>query len=346
MRRISPALIQRLPKCDLHVHLDGSIRVETIRDAAHKLEVRLPTQDLRKLAKYVQAPPDCRSLSDFLKAFEVFYPALKDPEVLERISYELCEDASKERIRYMEVRFAPVLQATETFPMEEVVKSVLEGLKRGERDFKIRTPLLLCCYRSAPPSTSIETVHLALKYRGEGVVGIDLAGDEARFPVGERKEAFFIAKENNLPATVHAGEAGGAENIRFALEVLGARRIGHGVRLREDPELLEKVKRERIPLEMCLTSNVQTQAVKEYDLHPFREYYDLGIPVTINTDDRSISNVTLTSEIIRAIEYYQLSLEDIKRITLNGIEHAFTLEEEKEDLKRDFEREFQELGID
>lgn len=346
MRKISPALVHRLPKCDLHVHLDGSMRVKTIRDAANKLGVRLPTQDLKELARYVQAPPDCRNLSDFLKAFDLFYPALKDPEVLERISYELCEDASKENIRYMEVRFAPVLQAREGFPMEEVVKSVLKGLERGERDFKIKTPLLLCCYRSEPPATSVETVNLALKYRKDGVAGIDLAGDEAHFPVGERKEAFLIAKKNNLPATVHAGEAGGAKNIRFALEVLGARRIGHGVRLKEDPDLLERVKRNKVPLEMCLTSNVQTQVVKEYDLHPFREYYDLGIPVTINTDDRGVSNVTLTSEIIKAIEYYQLSLEDIKRIILNGIEYAFTTEKEKRDLKREFEKRFQELGID
>jgi len=302
MRRISPTLVHSLPKCDLHVHLDGSVRVKTIRDAANKLGVRLPTQDLKELARYVQAPPDCRSLSDFLKAFDLFYPALKDPEILERISYELCEDASKENVRYMEVRFAPVLQARESFPMEEVVKSVLKGLRRGQEDFKIRTLLLLCCYRSEPPTTSIETVNLALKYRKDGVAGIDLAGDEAHFPVGERKEAFLIAKKNNLPATVHAGEAGGAKNIRFALEVLGARRIGHGVRLQEDPDLLERVKRNKVPLEMCLTSNVQTQVVKEYDLHPFREYYDLGIPVTINTDDRGVSNVTLTSEIIKAIE--------------------------------------------
>ncbi|MCG2676262.1 adenosine deaminase [bacterium] len=346
MRRISPTLVHSLPKCDLHVHLDGSVRVGTIRDAANKMGVRLPTRNLKELARYVQAPPDCRSLSDFLKAFEIFYPVLKDPEILERISYELCEDASKENIRYMEVRFAPVLQAREGFPMEEVVKSVLKGLKRGERDFKIRALLLLCCYRSEPPTTSIETVNLALKYREEGVVGIDLAGDEAHFPVGERKKAFLIAKKNNLPATIHAGEAGGAKNIRFALEVLGGRRIGHGVRLKEDYKLLEKVKRERIPLEMCLTSNVQTQVVKEYDLHPFKEYYDLGIPVTINTDDRSISNVTLTSEIIKAIEYYQLSLEDIKKITLTGIEYAFITEKEREDLKKKFEKEFQELGID
>jgi adenosine deaminase len=346
MRRISPALVRRLPKCDLHVHLDGSIRVETIRDAAKKLGVRLPTQDLKELARYVQAPPDCRSLSDFLRAFEIFYPALKDPEILERISYELCEDVSKENIRYMEVRFAPVLQAREDFSMEEVVKSVLKGLERGQRDFKIRVPLLLCCYRSEPPATSVQTVNLALKYRDDGVAGIDLAGDEAHFPVGKRKEAFKIAKKNGLPATVHAGEAAGAENIRFALDVLGARRIGHGVRLKEDPDLLERVRRERIPLEMCLTSNVQTQVVKEYDLHPFREYYDLGIPVTINTDDRSISNITLTSEIIKAIEYYQLSLEDVKKITLTGVEYAFTAEKEREGLKKKFEKEFQELGID
>ena len=346
MRRISPTLVHSLPKCDLHVHLDGSVRVKTIRDAANKLGVRLPTQDLKELARYVQAPPDCRSLSDFLKAFDFFYPVLKDPEVLERISYELCEDASKENIRYMEVRFAPILQAREDFPMEEVVKSVLKGLRRGQEDFKIKTLLLLCCYRSEPPATSVETVYLALKYREDGVAGIDLAGDEAHFPVGERREAFLFAKKNNLPATVHAGEAGGAKNIRFALEVLGAKRIGHGVRLKEDPDLLERVKRNKVPLEMCLTSNVQTQVVKEYDLHPFREYYDLGIPVTINTDDRGVSNVTLTSEIIKAIEYYQLSLEDIKRIILNGIEYAFTTEKEKGDLKREFEKRFQELGID
>jgi adenosine deaminase len=346
MRRISPGLIHRLPKCDLHVHLDGSIRVGTIRDAANKMGVKLPTQNLKKLAKYVQAPPDCRSLTDFLKAFELFYPALKDPEILERISYELCDDVARENVRYMEVRFAPILQATENFTMEEVLTSVLAGLKRGSRDFSVETLLLLCCYRSESPATSIETVKLALKYREKGVAGIDLAGDEAHFPVGEHKEAFLIAKKNDLPATVHAGEAAGAENIRFAIEGLGARRIGHGVRLKENKQLLKKVIRERIPLEMCLTSNVQTQAVREYDLHPFREYYDLGVPVTLNTDDRSISNITLTGELIKAIEYYQLSLEDIKRITLNGIEYAFTTAKAKKALKKEFENRFQELGLD
>ncbi|MCK4816430.1 adenosine deaminase [bacterium] len=339
-------MMEEIPKCDLHVHLDGSVRVETIRDAAVKMGVRLPTQNLKKLAKYVQAPPDCRSLTDFLKAFEIFYPVLKDPEILERVSYELCEDAARENIRYMEVRFAPVLQAKEGFPLQEVVRSVLRGLEKGQRDFKIRAPLLLCCYRSASPASNIETVNLALKYREKGVVGIDLAGDEANFSAEESKEAFLIARKNNLPATVHAGEAGGAENIRFALDVLGARRIGHGVRLQENPELLERVKRERIPLEMCLTSNVQTQVVKEYDLHPFKEYYQQGFLVTINTDDRSVCHITLTGELTRAMEYYQLSLEDIKRITLNGLESAFISEEEKRELKESFETRFQELGID
>ena len=346
MRRISPALVHRLPKCDIHVHLDGSVRVGTIRDAANKMGVKLPTQDLKELAKYVQAPPDCRSLSDFLKAFELFYPILKDPEILERISYELCEDVASENIRYMEVRFAPVLQAKEGFPMEEVVKSVLKGLERGQRNFKVRTRLLLCCYLPKPLATSIETVNLALKYREKGVAGVDLAGDEAHFSARKHREAFLIARKDGLPATIHAGEAGGAENIRYALEVLGARRIGHGVRLKEDPQLLARVKRDKIPLEMCLTSNVQTQAVKEYDLHPFKEYYDLGILVTLNTDDRSISDITLTDEIVKAIEYYQLSLEDIKRITFNGIESAFITEREKKVLKKEFREEFQELGID
>jgi adenosine deaminase len=332
--------IKKLPKIDLHRHLDGSVRVETVRDAATKHNFTLPTTDLRKLKRLVQVSPECSSLTEFLKAFEFFYDFLKYPDVVERIAFESCEDARKENIRYLELRFAPPLQATKNFSEEEVVRCAISGVKEGMKKFGIKVGLILCVYRSLSEEQNWATVKLAEKYFGDGVVGIDLAGDESRYDVNLYKKFFNYIVDAKIPITCHAGEGAGAESIKNAL-ILGANRIGHGVRLYEDQELMRKVRDLQIPLEICLTSNKQTQVVKTFEDHPFKMYYDFGIKVTLNTDDPSVSGIDINHEYILAQEVYKLTIEDLKKIVLNGIESAFLPKKEKMVLINEIKKELE-----
>jgi adenosine deaminase len=221
--------LKRLPKIDLHLHLDGAIRVPTLAELGEDLGVRLPTYDPEKLAKFVQVDRDCRSLADFLKRFEILYPILPYAKTQERIAYELCEDCARDNVIYFETRFAPALACNERFTAEDAVVAALEGLRRGQRDFGVRCGLILCCYRSITPQENIETVKLAHKYRDHGVSGIDLAGDENRFSAAPHAAAFALARKLEIPITIHAGEGGKPEHIREAVFEHGATRIGHGV---------------------------------------------------------------------------------------------------------------------
>src|SRR5213593_1695884 len=231
-----------LPKIDLHLHLDGAIRVPTIAELGEELCVKLPTYDPKELARFVQVGRDCRSLTDFLKRFEVFYGILPFAKTQERIAYELCEDCARDNVIYFETRFAPCLACSERFTMEDAVVAALEGLRRGQRDFGVRCGLILCCYRPASPAESVKTVKLAHKYRDRGVCGIDLAGDELHFSATPHAGAFALARKLEIPITIHAGEGEHAENIREAVFDHGATRIGHGVALQRDPELLKRVR--------------------------------------------------------------------------------------------------------
>lgn len=328
--------LEKLPKIDLHRHLDGSVRIKTIRDAALKHNFVLPTKDLRKLRKYVRVSRDCSSLTEFLNAFSFFYRFLKFPDVMERIAYENCEDAVRENIKYLELRFAPSLQATKKFSEEDVLRCVINGISEGQKSFGIKVGLILCIYRSLSEEQNFKTIKLAEKYFGRGVVGIDLAGDESHYKIDLYKKFFDYAKSSNIPITCHAGEADGPESIKKAIE-FGARRIGHGIRLYEDEDLMKKVKDEGIPLEICLTSNIQTQVVRKIEEHPFKRYYDFGIKVTLNTDDPSVSGIDINHEYKLARKVFGLRVNDLKKIVYNSIEAAFLSEKEKKKLCSEIE---------
>lgn len=332
--------VSTLPKVDLHRHLDGSVRVKTIRDAAISHNFTLPTKNLKKLKKYVQVSPKCKSLTEFLQAFDFFYDFLKFPDVVERIAYENCEDAKKENLKYVELRFAPPLQATEKFSMEDVVKCAISGINEGMKNFNIKSGLILCIYRyhTVSEEQNWATVKLAEKYFGRGVVGIDLAGDESKYPTELYKKFFEYAKSAKIPITCHAGEADSAKSIATAVK-LGAQRIGHGTRLIENETLMKEIRDKGIPLEVCLTSNLQTQVIKSIKEHPFRKYYDYGIKVTINTDDPSVSGIDINSEYLLAMKEFNLTLEDIKKIILNGVEATFLPEKEKNVLYTEIKKE-------
>jgi len=340
--KIFDDVLKKLPKVDIHCHLDGSARAATLFDIMKK-KTTLPCNTAEEFAEYVQVSASCRSLTEFLGKFEFFYPYLKSPEVMERMAYELCEDSAAENIRYMEVRFAPCLQADSKISQEDILQAVLSGLKKGSRDFDIIAAALLCVYRGTPPETWAETFRLGKKYMGDGVAGLDLAGDESKYPGEPFKEVFDKAYSAGIPVTIHAGEAAGWESVKEAVDVLHARRIGHGVRISENGVFFDRIKEMKIPLEICITSNVQTGVFKDYGSHPVGDFYRRGIRVTINSDDRGVSNIDLTHEWEIAQKECGLEIEDILDININSVEAAFCDDVAKNKLKERIQTESRQV---
>ncbi|HET9581935.1 MAG TPA: adenosine deaminase [Gemmatimonadota bacterium] len=317
-------LLERLPKTDLHVHLDGSLRPETIHELAERDDVELSfssVDDIRRF--FVEDLPE-RDLVAYLERFDVTTSVMQSPEALERIAFELVEDAARENVWYMEVRYAPILSTKRGLSPRQVVDAIERGLRRGQETYpRTRAHQIICGLRHFEPERAVRMAALAVEYKDRGVLAFDLAGAEKDNPAKRFREAFYLVRHANLNITVHAGEAYGPESIHQALHWAGAHRIGHGVRLREDADLVEYVRDHRIPLEMCPTSNVQTGAVASIDLHPIREYFDRGLRVTVNTDNRLMSNTTLTDELSLCSEYLGFDLDEIKKLILNGFKSAF-----------------------
>lgn len=316
-------LLKEIPKTDLHVHLDGSVRTSTLIDLAKKQNVELPSFNQAELEKIVMSGKNCRNLGEYLQGFDITLSVMQEPEALYRISYELAEDAAAENVWYMEVRYSPILHTRKGLKLTTIVDSVIEGLQEAEKKFNIKTGVIICGMRNINPETSLILAELAVAYKNRGVVGFDLAGQEESYPAKDHKEAFFIIRKNNINTTAHAGEAFGPESIHQAIHDCGAHRIGHGTRLYEDGDLLNYVNDHRIPLEVCLTSNVQTGAASSYETHPLRFYYDYGLRVTINTDNRLVSDTTVTKELYLAAKYLNFNMDDIKSIIIDGFKSAF-----------------------
>jgi adenosine deaminase len=338
---VTEALLRALPKTDLHCHLDGSMRLKTILELAEQQKVTLPASDEVGLAKAIHMGEQCKNLEDYLVAFDVTCSVLQTEDALYRAAYELGLDAAAENVRYLEVRYAPVLHQQRGLKLTTIVDSVLEGLRAAKRETRIRTGVILCGIRHMSPETSLRLAELCVAYKNRGVVGFDLAGAEANFPAKEHKEAFALILKNNVNCTAHAGEAYGPESIAQALHNLGSHRIGHGVRLREDGDLLNYVNDHRIPIECCPSSNVQTRAIHEMKQHPLKFYFDYGLRVTINTDNRLITNTTVTKEFLIAHHELGLSLEDITTIIVSGFKSAFLPFREKQDVLRAVNAEIQ-----
>lgn len=321
--RLTLADFQALPKTELHVHLDGSLRIETILDLAQAQGVRLPADTVEGLRPFVQVGEDCKSLVDYLKAFDVTLSVMQTYESLVRTAFELAEDAARENVRYLEVRFGPMLHQQQGLSLTAIVQAVLEGLKEAEKRYDIHTGVIICGIRHISPEMSMRMADLTVAFKNKGVVGFDLAGAEENFPAKKHREAFDRVRMNNINTTLHAGEAFGPESIHQALHHCGTHRIGHGVRLIEDGDLLNYVNDHRIPLEICPSSNVQTKAVRRFEDHPIRLFYDLGLRVTVNTDNRLVTGTTLSEEYLHLHERLGFSLEEIKDVILMGFKSAF-----------------------
>jgi adenosine deaminase len=340
---VTEELLRALPKTDLHCHLDGSVRLATILDLAEHDGIRLPADTPEGLARAIHMGENCQSLEDYLKAFDITLSVLQTEESLYRVAYELAVDCARETVRYLEVRYSPVLHTQRGLKPTAIVDSVLEGLRVAKRETGIKSNVIICGIRHIDPATSLRLAELAVAYKNKGVVGFDLAGAEEGYPSKDHQSAFQLILNNNVNVTIHAGEAYGPESIAQAIHTCGAHRIGHGVRLRENGDLLNHVNDHRIPLEVCLSSNVQTRSVSDIRSHPLKFYFDFGLRVTINTDNRLITDTTATKELWIAHMELGFTLDDLVTVVLQGFKSAFLPYREKQDLLKAVTREIEEV---
>jgi adenosine deaminase len=318
----TPDILRRLPKAELHCHLDGSVRPATLIELGHEYSVPMPVSDPEALARFMHVT-DARHLEDYLARFDITLSVMQTADALERIAFELAEDAAADGVRYIEIRYAPVLNVRHGLSLGDAVEAPLRGLARAQRDHGIIGRVIICALRNLPPGMSLELAKLAVAYKTRGVVGFDLAGGERGHPASEHANAFRHARDHDLACTCHAGEGDGAGSVREAVHVCGAQRIGHATRLVEDASLTQYVNDRRIALEICLTSNVHTRVSPSYEAHPLRRYFDDGLNVMLNTDNRLMSDTTLTDEYVHAANHLDFSFDELATLALNGFESAF-----------------------
>ena len=308
-----------MKKVELHLHLDGSVRPTTISEL-----LNISIEEARKLSSVSLKE---NSLKDYLEKFDIPLKIMQTKENLMRISKELALDLLKDNVIYAEIRFAPNKHLENGLTLDEVITSILKGLK----EVPIKTNLILCMMRGDSYAKNLEIIKYAKKYLGKGVVGIDLAGNEAAYPVNNYQELFAIARKENIPFTIHAGEGDGALSIINAIN-LGAKRIGHGVRAIESTEALNLLKEKDITLEVCPKSNLDTKMYNKLESHPIKKLLDKGVKVTINTDNRTVSNITLEETYKKLKETFHFSKEDFINMNKRAIECAFISEKEKQEL--------------
>ena len=325
--RLTKEVLRRWPKAELHVHLDGALRPATMLELARAQNIRLPADTPEALAKAMLVR-DAQSLEEYLQKYEITLSVLQTRAALERVAYEFVVDVAAENVRYVEVRYSPLLHRP-ALTLAEAIEAPLAGIRRAEADTGTKVGLIVCGIRTRPAAESLELARAAADYRSSGVVAFDLAGAERGHPAREHRAAFEYAASHGMACTCHAGEGDGPESIHQALHECGATRIGHGTRLGEDPALLELVVERKIPLEMCLSSNVHTHTIAQVAEHPFKRYLQQGVVVTLNTDGRLTDGVTLTDEYYLAHAALGLSPDDLSRVVVNACESAFLPDFEK-----------------
>jgi len=325
------------------MHLDGSISPKTIKELASDQGYEpLMNKSPEEIADEAVVKTSRESLAEVLEAFRTIYPLLHSTEALEAISYEYMKSAHHQNIIYAELRFAPALQATGEFSMDEVVESVINGLNRGEIDFGIEWGIIICLLRHMTLEQNEEMLEAALKYKERGVVGIDLAGDESLFPLSKFKALYIRAKKQGLFTTAHAGETPGSRDLETALEI-GIDRVGHATLIREDSILYQQFVTRKIPIEVNLTSNLRTGAVRSYLEHPVRKWFLAGIPISVSTDDPGVFGIDLPHEYRIMVDRMGFTPDDLVSIQLSSIESAFLTQENKKALRDRFLLEIKEL---
>lgn len=337
---LNSEIIRKLPKVELHEHLDGGLRPETIIELAEERGIELPTKDPVELKDWFVRGCKQKSLALYLETFAITTSVMQDKESLYRIAKEEIEDLAKENVVYAEIRFCPELHTNKGLNLEEVVSAVLKGLEAGRKETGVEFGVIISAMRHLDPSHSLEMAELAVAFSERGVVGFDLAGDEFGHPAKKHQDAFKYIRNKNFNITIHAGEAFGLESIWQAIQICEAHRIGHGTRLIEDmtvekgsilkmSSLAHFVKDKRIPLEMCLTSNVGTGAVDSYEEHPFPLFFRNNFRVFLCSDNRLMSDTSLSKEMEIAVSQYGMDIRDMEKITINAMKSAFIHHDKK-----------------
>lgn len=328
MRKENCYDVQKKCLIDLHLHLDGSISLNSARELAAIEEIELPVGD-KDLMQCLTVSKDCRNLNDYLEKFALPCSLLQSKESISKAVYNLCKELMEEGYIYAEIRFAPQLSCKKGLTQEEVVLAAIKGLKESE----FHGQLILCCMRSGEDNftANMETVRLTKKYLTQGVCACDLAGAEGLYPNEKYAQIFEYARNLKLPFTIHSGEAMGADSVKKAIEY-GAKRIGHGVRILEDSKTMELVREKRIPLEICPTSNLQTCVFENYEQVPVEVFRKFGIFVTINSDNRTVSGTDVRKELQLLVNTFSYGKEEMQELLMNAAKAAFTSEEVKKSL--------------
>lgn len=322
-------------RVELHCHLDGSLNIDSVQEMLKEQGYVYEREELRKK---LEVEPDCTSLTEYLEKFELPLRCLQTKKDLRRAAYELVRDAASEGVRYIEVRFAPMLSTEKGLSCREVIASVVEGLQKGGQDYNVMASAIVCAMRHHSLEQNMKMLTEARNFVGKGVCALDLAGDESAFPTKLFRELFIQAKEWGIPFTIHSGECGSVDNIREAIE-LGAKRLGHGIALEKSPELRKLCREKEIGIEMCPTSNFQTKAVETFENYPLRQFMEDGLLVSIHTDNRTVSGTTLADEEVIVREHLHLPKEIIVRCTENAIQTAFASDEIRKQLMEEFKME-------
>lgn len=318
-----------LKKVELHCHLDGSLTFSGLEQLAREAGITIPHGE--ELAKRVQAAKDNDSLAEYLKCFDIPISLLRVKGSIKKAVCNVLEEVAKENVIYIELRFAPIPLENEAYSIREMIEEAIAGLQEGYAQFGVRGNIILCGMRHMSAEENIKILKVAREYLGNGVCAVDMAGSEAMFPIMLQRKFFEEAARLEIPFTIHAGECGSAASVRDAI-ALGASRLGHGIAIWNDRELLKECKRRHIPLEMCPISNMQTKASPSAKEYPFPLFYKEELPITINTDNRMVSNTNLLTEFQFLQEHYHVTPEDAIKLTCNAVDAAFTTDAVKQEL--------------
>lgn len=321
-----------MKRIDLHNHLDGSLPVATVLELAEMSGVALPADTVEGIRAYLTVEPDCTSLNEYLEKFAIPVSVLQTEACLEKAVYDTMKDLDARNVAYAELRFAPGQHMQCGLTQEQVTAAAVRGLNKAVSELSIRGQLILCCMRGAEEAVNLETIDVTGKFLGKGVCCADLAGAEALFPTADYKQLFAYAAEQGIPYVIHAGEADGPESMWAAIE-MGAKRIGHGIAAIRDAKLMAYLKEYQIPLEVCVTSNVQTKGAASYEDHPILRMLNDGIKVTVNTDNMTVSGTDLDREINLLYERLGMTAEQECAMLENSIQAALLSDVEKDALR-------------
>ncbi|SFE43998.1 adenosine deaminase [Peptostreptococcus sp. D1] len=336
---------KKAPKIELHCHLDGSLRPESVLDELKAIEYANIDLDVDKIRELLIVPPNCSSLIEYLSCFELPLKAMQRKSSIERFTYEVFQDASEENVKYLELRFAPILHTRMGLSLDEIIESSINGMNKAKADFDIEGGIILCCMKNYSEKSAIDTIKAGEKFIGNGVVGVDLAGPEDEGFAKKFIEPMKLARKLGYNITIHAGEAASGKNVYDAITLLGAQRIGHGIRINDNKAAYDIVKKSNALLEVCPISNVDTNTVENINLHPVFDYLKDGINISINTDNRTVSNTTMTKELNLIDSVFGLDMDSYKKIYYNTVESSFASDEVKCRLKRNFEEYYHELLV-